>query len=271
MSVLLDFVLISSLLFQMCHIYILMSTEMAQFVSDEDLAEARRWYGRQTVPPNNRASRQANPAVHLLLGDSIACDAQLESRFRDDKVLSCARRGATMESVLYNLAHDISRWEVAAAAWGLARGDVIIWVSSNDVYSRWTGLGSIQEDLLEDTTLLLRRIMGRVASCATGVVILGPLARPDGELRGIAWEKTAAFHLERRTMKMAMKLAETMNVKYVTLGRCLTKKAIGRHAITEDVFTEWYRPDGIHLNGEGYSKIADAMHLPVWIRFGAAV
>ena len=42
-----------------------------------------------------------------------------------------------MESVLQNLSHDIFRWEVAAAAaWGLARGNVIIWVSSNDVYSR---------------------------------------------------------------------------------------------------------------------------------------
>ena len=68
-----------------------------------------------------------------------------------------------------------------------------------------------------------------------------------------------------------MKLAETMSVKYVTLGRCLTKKATGRYAITEDVLTEWYRPDGVHLNREGYSKIADAMHPPVWIRFGAAV
>ena len=109
-----------------------------------------------------------------------------------------------------------------------------------------------------------------MASCATGVVILGPLARPDGELRGIAWEKTAAFHLERQTLKMAMKLAETWNIKYVILGRCLTKKGTGRHAFTGDV-TAWYKRDGIHLNSEGYSKIADAMHLPVWIQFGAAV
>ena len=90
----------------------LMSTEISQFVSDEDLAEARRWHGRQTVPPNNRASRQQNQAVHLLLGDSIACDAQLESCFKAGKVLNCAERGATMESMLYHLAHDISRWLV---------------------------------------------------------------------------------------------------------------------------------------------------------------
>ena len=141
-------------------------------------------------------------------------------------------------------------------------------MTANDAYSRLTGLGSVDDQVLDQSALLLVKLMKRVTARCPGcaVVILVPLARPDGELRGVAWEKTAAFHLERRTMKASRNQAGITSVKYVILGRCLTKKQNGRHAITEGC-SEWYQPDGVHLSDAGYRKLADAIHLPVWIKF----
>ena len=172
-----------------------------------------------------------------------------------------------MPKMMENLDRDLGRWERAAVAWGLERGTIIIWCTANDVYSRWSGMGTLDPDTLDRATGHLKRIIEKAAPRATSLVILGPLARPAGELEGNAWEKTAAFHLERRTLKMTREVAEKLGItiNYVTLGRGLTKKREGRHAITSACY-DWYRRDGVHLHSEGYAKLADALHLPVWLR-----
>ena len=130
--------------------------------------------------------------------------------------------------------------------------------------------GVIDNAKLTVLSTVIQRTLKQLADHTTTVIVLGPLPRPRGEQDGIAWEKTAAYHLERAVKKVVEKLEKEHTgvvFKFVPLGRYLTKKQKKRHVIRSEC-SVWYRADGIHLNEEGYSKIADAEHLPVWIRFG---
>ena len=164
---------------------------------------------------------------------------------------------------------------MTAAAKALPKGWAVLWVSANDVYSKETGRGSIEPTHLNICGIKIRQMIGQLLTSTDKILVLGPLPRPDGDMPpdDRAWEKTAAFHLERTAKKtieaLSKQLGGEKQLKFVPLGRCLTVKyAIDsnskrRHSIRPEC-RRWYTWDGIHLNESGYLKIGDAEHLPVW-------
>ena len=96
---------------------------------------------------------------------------------------------------------------------------------------------------------------------ASGVVVLGPIARLSSEALPVQWENTAAFALERRLLHTLPRGADV-----VPLGRQLTKKLQRRPHCVSDCF-QWYKRDGVHLNTEGYQKLAKMDRLPEWVEF----
>lgn len=253
---------------------------MSDFVTPADLEEAGRWLERQVTTAaterrftNRRVAVRRPAAIHLLIGDSIGRNAGLGSRLNDDVLLDRCRGGATATTIIDRLEFDLAHWDAIAAAEQLPKGSAVYWISANDVYSRWTGLGSISSETLEQIGQRIRRTLVRLTSRTSSLVVLGPLPRPDGELAGVAWEKTAAFHLERTTKRVVEALAEQQEgaaVQFVPLGRYLTKKQGGRHAVRAECQC-WYQDDRVHLNSSGYQKLADAEHLPVWLQFAAGI
>ena len=185
-------------------------------------------------------------------------------------MISRCRGGATANSVLAGLDTDIQHWELVLAAERLTRGSIAYWVTANDVYSKFTGYKSIDPYTLQKIGFAVTSTIKRIAAATDHVVVLGPLPRPDGDLAGIAWEKTAAYHLERTAKKVVDELNERQELRtrltFVPLGRCLTKKQGGRHAVREEC-SRWYCDDRIHLNRAGYEKISDAEYLPLWLEF----
>ena len=250
---------------------------MSDFLEPGDLREAGLWFARQTTSvargaPSRPVGRRrtARPAaIHLLVGDSIGQDAGLVSRFQHDVVVNRCPRGATAGIILDQLELDMRHWEMRAETEQLPMGTAVYWITANDVYSRYTGCGSISPEELEICGILIRKTIKRLLTRTNRVLILGPLPRPDGDLPGLAWEKTAAYHLERtakRVVEDMLERREGEHLKFVPLGRCLTKKQGGRHSVRIEC-AQWYREDGVHLNAAGYEKLGDAMHLPVWLRF----
>ena len=256
---------------------------MSDFVSPEDMSEASLWLDRQAtavvVRPSNRPVGRRriahSAAVHLLLGDSIALKSGFESRFQRDITLNRCHSGATADIILDNLRMDIRKWEItAAAAESLPRGWAVLWVSANDVYSRYSGRGSIEPTNLDLCGIKIRQIIWQLRASTDKILVLGPLPRPDGDIPpdDKVWEKTAAYHLERAAKKTIEALSEQLRgeerLQFVPLGRCLTmkcaidKKSKRRHSIRPEC-RRWYKQDGIHLNESGYMKIGDAEHLPV--------
>ena len=96
-----------------------------------------------------------------------------------------------------------------------------------------------------------------------GIIVLGPLPRPGGQEEGIAWERTASYHMERAMKK---EVDQMDGVSMTTLGRGLTKKLYGRHSMRREC-NVWFR-DGVHPNRQGYKKLEEL--LPVWLRFGGS-
>ena len=234
-------------------------------MSDLELsdAEAAGWFRRnESAGPGTRtmrlATRDKRPRLHMLLGDSVARRADLASRFPGDEVLNRANGGETWSSVLAHLNSDIAAWQTAATARGLLTGNVIIWMSGNDVYNRLTYLASFTKERLETIGRTARAVVQRLEDLADHITVLGPLPRLAGEVAEATWESTAAYHCERTLMRMEA------SAKFVPLGRCLTRKiSKNRHGLKG--CAKWYMPDGIHLSPEGYEKVGDA--LPVWMTF----
>ncbi|KAF0288371.1 hypothetical protein FJT64_013246 [Amphibalanus amphitrite] len=82
-----------------------------------------------------------------------------------------------------------------------------------------------------------------------------------GEILPVQWEDTAAYAAERH-----LKHTMPREVDFVPVGRQLTKKLWKRaHCVSN--CKQWYELDQIHINPEGFRKMAAAEGLPSWIRF----
>ena len=204
------------------------------------------------------------PKLHLLLGDSIARDSGMISRLRNDVIFSRARGGATWSSLGRSLPDLLREWSAEAEELGRTRGAVLVWITGNDVYNRYTGLSSYSENILMDVSDHAGSVIHTLMLQATEVIVLGPLPRLSGEVMGTRWEQTAAFHLERRLFHQLPR-----GTRFVPLGRQLTRKSGGRYACVAGC-QGWYSGDGVHLSPAGYAKLADAAELPVWLRLSAA-
>lgn len=225
---------------------------------------------REPHLPVGRGPAVRRSAVHLLIGDSIGRDSGLESRLRRDVMLNRCRGGATADSILRSVEYDLRHWDISATVEQLPLGTAVYWISANDVYNRFTGSGSIEADKLQLISLYIRRVIQQLLSRTDSVVVLGPLPRLDGDASGLAWEKTAAFHLERTAKKVVEEILDRQEggacIKFVPLGRYLTKKERGRHSVRAEC-AEWFRDDWVHLSQSGYRKLSEAEHLPVWLKF----
>lgn len=205
------------------------------------------------------------PRLHLLLGDSVARDGWLESRLPRDRFLHRARSSETWESLEEDLTELLDDWRREARRQGRQLGNVVIWNTGNDVYRKSTGRPNSTEEVLQAVAGKAIDVVQQLQGAgAERIVVLGPLARWEGELTGTEWQQTAAFHLERR---LANRLPGF--VQLVKLGRQLTRKQYGRQAITLGC-RQWYQQDGVHISPAGYAKLADAEGLPLWMRLGAA-
>ncbi|KAF0292021.1 hypothetical protein FJT64_009915 [Amphibalanus amphitrite] len=241
----------------------------------EDLEEARTWLQQASgvEPPaedppagadrRSRSHHRRQPAVHLLLGDSVARDSQLLSRYPGDLLINRARGGATWASTLERLKEDLKPWEHETSTFNLEKGAVILWLSGNDVHRRSTGVGFIDGEVLEQMSRDIRQLLDVLKEKGPKmIIILGPLPRLCAHVDGIAWERTASYHMERATKRT---VDQTEGASMTTLGRSLTKKKFGRHSVRSECGM-WFKDDGVHLNQCGYRKLDEL--LPVWLRFG---
>ena len=135
-------------------------------------------------------------------------------------------------------------------------------MTGNDAYNRTTRLPSISETKLEAVADHAQKVMD-VAMREAGVVVLGPIARLSGEVLPTKWESTAAYALERRLIHT---LPRGGGANFVPVGRQLTKKLRRMPHCVSDCL-QWYKRDGVHLNTEGYQKVAKMDRLPEWIEF----
>ena len=142
--------------------------------------------------------KQHQPRLHLLLGDSIARDANLDTTVARDAFLRLARGGETWASLLQRLERHLDSWRQEAADQGRQLGAAVVWMTGNEVYSRRSGLASFGLDSLAEIGESVRGVLKELSGVTEELVVLGPLARPLGEVIGIGWSRTAAFHLERR-------------------------------------------------------------------------
>ena len=214
--------------------------------------DSRRWLDRQL------------PRLHFLVGDSVARDCGLQSRIRRDRFRNRARGGVTWATLDRDLPAILRSRDDAATARGRQRGDVVVWLSGNDVYNRQSLLPSFSPESLESVAVHANNVSRKLLEEANSVVVLGPLPRLSGEMFGARWEQTAAFHLERRLRHGLPK-----QVRFIPLGRQLTRKEHNRHAITPGCLP-WYQPDRTHLSPAGYEKLQDSLEFPIWITMAAA-
>ena len=97
-----------------------------------------------------RRSRVRPPRVHLLLGDSVAHRAPLATRLREDDILRRARGGETWGSLLGHLEADLAFWRFYTESRRGELGNVLVWLTGNDIYSPLTGLPSCDKNKLDD-------------------------------------------------------------------------------------------------------------------------
>ena len=242
---------------------------MPSVMADSDVldvvdAEASAWLaqqqasgsGDQPQPTPVDQSARPPPAMHLLLGCSVARDARLRVE-APGIILNLARRGNTWQKVAAHLDEDLDAWRRAAASIRMRCGWVVIWLSGNEAYDRHTGanlLADVSGRELEDT---IRGVATRVREVSK-LVLLGPLPRFYVDRLWI-WEATAAYLLDRKVCEAALP------GEFVSLGKSLTKKLGGKHTLVDDC-EGWFQPDRIHLSGAGYRKVSQVRKFPQWLR-----
>lgn len=204
------------------------------------------------------------PKLHLLMGDSVARNSGMHSRVLADAFLDRTWGGATWKSLADHLPGLLQDWTREATRRGRRLGAAVVWLSGNDVYSRASGLPSYSEGSLLDISVVAGDITDALLRMAEQVTVLGPLPRLACETPGVPWERTAAFHLERRLVHQL-----PSEVYKVCWGRQLTRKFGGRSSCFEGC-SRWYAEDRIHLSPLGYSKLADSSEFPIWLRMSAA-
>ncbi|KAF0301930.1 hypothetical protein FJT64_025935 [Amphibalanus amphitrite] len=134
-------------------------------------------------------------------------------------------------------------------------------MTGNDIYSRLTGLPSASDKTLLRMSGNATEVTDALLGIAEAVIVLGPVVRLDGEILPVQWEDTAAYAAERH-----LKHTLPREVDFVPVGRQLTKKLWKRAHCVSDC-KQWYELDQIHINPEGFRKMAAAEGLPSWIRF----
>ena len=235
-------------------------------MSDLELGmeEAALWFS-DNAPPERPSGLPVPDCgqLHLLLGDSIAKRADFTTSSPGDGVLNRARGGATWASLLNEINGSLVSWETAAAASGMRTGKVIIWLTGNDVYSKLSGMPRFSDSTLLEIAGTASTVINRIGDRAE-VIILGPLPRLAGELRGTTWNGTAAYRLERTLLRKGPGSSATV----IPLGRLLTRK-MGRKRNGMMGCEPWFHSDGVHLSGEGYAKLASAGAFPGWLRMRA--
>ena len=204
------------------------------------------------------------PRLHLLIGDSIARDAGLHSRLRHDEVLNLAKGGATWATTARDLDNIIDTWTTEAAGRGRRLGDVIIWITGNDVYKRHSARHNYNEAGLARCGAHAGVVCRRLLARGGGVTLLGPLPRLSGDVTGSRWETTASYHLERR-----LKHSLPPEVRLVQLGRQLLRRTCGGYRVTAECAPA-FRRDGVHLTAQGYARLAAAKAMPEWVAMTAA-
>lgn len=236
-------------------------------MSDLELAddEAAVWFAANASPerPSGPPVVVCGGRLHLILGDSIAKRAAFSACSPEDRILNRARGGATWSSLLGEVNQAIVSWRTAAAATGRTTGTAIIWLTGNDVYSKLSGLPRYSDVTLKEIARQACLVLQRLRSHGE-VVILGPLPRLAGELRGCTWNSTAAYRLERTLIRGGPGDLAAV----VPLGRYLTRK-MGRRRSGMKGCEPWFRDDGVHLTEEGYARLAGAGAFPKWLQMKA--
>ncbi|KAF0305483.1 hypothetical protein FJT64_022861 [Amphibalanus amphitrite] len=169
----------------------------------EEEEEAAVWFEAHASP-----ERPSGPLVadcgrlHLILGDSVAKRAEFSAGSGEDRILNRAPGGATWASLLSEVDQAVTSWQTAAAAIDKATGMIVVWLTGNDIYSKLSGLPRYSDASLKEIARQACLVLQRLRVVGE-VIVLGPLPRLAGELRGCTWNSTAAYRLERTLLRGA--------------------------------------------------------------------
>ena len=214
----------------------------------EDGAEAGVAVGSVGRDDDSTATRgvpSAGGKLHLLIGDSIARNAPW---VRD--VLNRARGGNTGRRQLDQLQRDMAYWRERLAVEGKHKGSAIMWLGSNEAYPRGR-----QGDLTSSINTL-KKVMELLKE--EELIVIGPL--PRGHERGLRWEATRAYWLER-----AMKHSVPSTARLYKPGHRLThtmkrQRVVGDGTRRENGKLEpWFHANNVHVTPTAYRKIQDLL------------
>ena len=123
--------------------------------------------------------------LHLLLGDSIARDAGI-SVTSPNLMLNRVRGGDSWRRLCDRVATEMRDWRRAAAGYGVPLGNVVIWMTGNDIYP--DGTSEKRRQQLSSMQDHMTIVLDAVNECAEEVHIIGSLPRLAHD-KGRAWEQ----------------------------------------------------------------------------------
>ncbi|XP_043203813.1 ras-responsive element-binding protein 1-like isoform X1 [Amphibalanus amphitrite] len=194
----------------------------------------------------------------LVVGDSMVRRAGFEA-CPPYHLTVAARDGLAWTRGLVWLHEQIMTWAEAARAAGRRLGPVLIWVGGNDVYPGPGGIRGSPEGVTQKISLLLTDLAGIIPD----VTLVGPTPRPAND-EGLLWNKTPAFLLERQMLSLR---DGGRGPAVLSVGRRLCRWRNGPTRGHYVHSTAFYNPDGVHLTGAGYGRLAP--RLPAWLRTGS--
>ena len=81
---------------------------------------------------------------------------------------------------------------------GMRRRAAVVWLTGNDIYDRTTKSTRFNQDSLASVAVSASEVCRRSPETTDGVIILGPISRPSGEVIELREEADDGFPLGRR-------------------------------------------------------------------------
>ena len=201
----------------------------------------------------------------LVIGDSMVRRARLRPTSPAYRIETWIPHGRTWRGCIPVLEGRARVWERACLDEGTIPWMIVIWLGSNDVYPRAAPPRAMSAQMINSIGDVLSLVGPRAMD---GVVLLGPLPRPLLD-RGMLWEETEAFRLDRALCTLVRDRLGPKGVVFVQCGRnvCERKHSGGGKRDYKTNIALFER-DMVHLNAAGYARVSSRM--PEGLGVGAA-